>query len=104
MFDRIFMTGVSPVTLDDLGNGVNVEWNISANPQFSMMFGFSETDVYEAIQYYKGAERLPADLDIDAMIDIYIRTDYNKMKKLIRLDKLYGNRKGVLRKITEGGR
>lgn len=32
MFDRIFMTGVSPVTLDDLGNGVNVEWNISANP------------------------------------------------------------------------
>ena len=31
------------------------------------------------------------------------RTDYNKMKKLIQLDKLDGNRKGVLRKITEEG-
>ena len=31
------------------------------------------------------------------MIDPNTRTDYNKMKKLIRLDKLDGNRKGVLR-------
>ena len=37
------------------------------------------------------------------MIDPNTRTDYNKMKKLIRLDKLDGNRKGVLRKITEDG-
>ena len=37
------------------------------------------------------------------MIDPNTRTDYNKMKKLIRLDKLDGNRKGVLRKITEEG-
>lgn len=40
------------------------------------------------------------------MIDPNTRTDYNKMKKLIqldKLDKLDGNRKGVLRKITEEG-
>ena len=37
------------------------------------------------------------------MIDPNTRTDYNKMKKLIQLDKLDGNRKGVLRKITEEG-
>ena len=29
------------------------------------------------------------------MIDPNTRTDYNKMKKLIQLDKLDGNRKGV---------
>ena len=37
------------------------------------------------------------------MIDPNTRTDYNKMKKLIQLDRLDGNRKGVLRKITEEG-
>ncbi len=151
MFDRIFMTGVSPVTLDDLGNGVNTEWNISADPQFNMMLGFSEREVYEMIQYYKEAGQLPADSDIDAMIeemkpwygnycfakesldsdpkmfncdmvlyylrnymdlgkspkemiDIYTRTDYNRIRKFTRLDKLGGNRQSVQRKITEEGR
>ena len=37
------------------------------------------------------------------MIDPNTRTDYNKMKKLSQLDKLDGNRKGVLRKITDEG-
>lgn len=39
MFERIFMTGVSPVTLDDLTNGFNIGWNISTKHQFNMMFG-----------------------------------------------------------------
>ena len=150
MFERIFMTGVSPVTLDDLTSGFNIGWNISTDFQFNMMLGFSETDVRTMLQYYKDAGQLSADTDIDAMIqemkpwydnycfaeeslerdpkmfncdmvfyylrhyitlgkspkqmiDPNTRTDYNKMKKLIRLDKLGGNRKGVLRKITEEG-
>lgn len=150
MFERIFMTGVSPVTLDDLTSGFNIGWNISTDHQFNMMLGFSETDVRTMLQYYKDAGQLPADVDIEAMIremkpwydnycfakeslerdpkmfncdmvlyylrhymslgkspeqmiDPNTRTDYNKMKKLIRLDKLDGNRKGVLRKITEEG-
>lgn len=37
------------------------------------------------------------------MIDPNTRTDYNKMKKLIQLDRLDGDRKGVLRKITDEG-
>lgn len=69
MFDRIFMTGVSPVTLDDLTSGFNIGWNISTDHQFNMMLGFSETDVREMIQYYKDAGQLPAEVDIDAMIE-----------------------------------
>lgn len=150
MFDRIFMTGVSPVTLDDLTSGFNIGWNISTEPQFNMMLGFSEEDVREMLQYYKEAGQLPADVDVEAMIeemkpwydnycfaeeslerdpkmfncdmvlyylrhymnlgkspkemvDPNTRTDYNKMKKLIQLDRLDGNRKGVLRRITEEG-
>lgn len=150
MFERIFMTGVSPVTLDDLTSGFNIGWNISTDYQFNMMLGFSETDVREMFLYYKEAGQLPADTDIDAMIaeikpwydnycfaeeslnrdpkmfncdmvlyylrnymnlgkspkemiDPNTRTDYNKMKKLIQLDRLDGDRKGVLRRITEEG-
>ena len=40
MFDRIFMTGVSPVTLDDLTSGFNIGWNISTEPQFNTLLGF----------------------------------------------------------------
>lgn len=148
MFDRIFMIGVSPVTLDDLSSGYNIGWNISTNPLFNQMLGFSEEDVRTMLRYYQEAGQLQGDieemiqemkpwydnycfaeasLDRDPkmfncdmvfyylrhyitlgkspkeMIDPNTRTDYNKMKKLIQLDRLDGNRKGVLRKITEEG-
>ena len=68
MFERIFMTGVSPVTLDDLTSGFNIGWNISTDHRFNMMLGFSETDVRTMFNYYKEVGKLPADADIDAMI------------------------------------
>ena len=63
------MTGVSPVTLDDLTSGFNIGWNISTKHQFNMMLGFSETDVREMLQYYKDARQLPGNVDISAMIE-----------------------------------
>ena len=149
MFDRIFMTGVSPVTLDDLTSGFNIGWNISTNPLFNQMLGFSETDVRTMIGYFQETGQLKGDpeemmeemkpwydnycfaeesLRTDPkmfncdmvlyylrhyaqtgrspkqMIDPNTRTDYNKMKRLIQLDRLDGDRKGVLRKITEEGK
>ena len=148
MFERIFMTGVSPVTLDDLTSGFNIGWNISTDFQFNMMLGFSEKEVRKMLQYYKDAGQLKGDIETmitemkpwydnycfakeslsrdpkmfncdmvlyylhnymvlnkspEQMIDPNTRTDYNKMKKLIQLDRLDGDRKGVLRKITEEG-
>ena len=114
------------------------------------MLGFSTDEVREMFTYYKNAGHLPADCDIEAMIEemrpwydnycfaeecltdntrvfnsdmvlFYLRnyvmyksspkimldpntkTDYNKLKNLIRLDQLDGDRKGILRKITEEG-
>ena len=66
MFERIFMMGVSPVTLDDLTSGFNIGWNISTDYQFNMMLGFSESDVREMFQYYKDAGQLKG--DVEAMI------------------------------------
>lgn len=37
------------------------------------------------------------------MIDPNTRTDYNKMKRLLQLDRLDGDRKGVIRTIAERG-
>ena len=37
------------------------------------------------------------------MIDPNTKTDYNKMRKLIQLDRLDGDRKGIIRKIAETG-
>lgn len=150
MFSRIFMTGVSPVTLDDLTSGFNIGWHISIKPSFNQMLGFSTEDVREMIEYYKTSGKIQADYDTDTiignikpwydnycfsadalltqskvfncdmvlyyirnymengkspaqMIDPNTKTDYNKMKKLLQLDKLDGNRKGILYQIAEEG-
>ena len=150
MFERIFITGVSPVTLDDVTSGFNIGWHISTKPEFNQMLGFSMEEVRKMFAYYKEVGGIPATSDIEAMIDemkpwydnycfsedalhtqskvfnsdmviYYLRnyidrgespkqmidpntmTDYNKMKKLLLLDKLDGDRKGVIRTIAETG-
>ena len=149
-FDRIFITGVSPVTLDDVTSGFNIGWHISTKPEFNQMLGFSTEDVHALFSYYKASGSIRPDCNIEAVIDemkpwydnycfsedalhtqsrvfncdmvlYYLRnyisrgegpkemidpntkTDYNKMKRLIQLDKLDGDRKGVIRTIAETG-
>lgn len=149
-FERIFVTGVSPVTLDDLTSGFIIGWNISTLFYFDKMLGFSTEDVREMFTYYKEVGSLPTNCDIEAMIEeirpwydnycfaeecledgnrvfnsdmvlFYLRnyilyksapknmldpntkTDYNKLKRLIRLDQPDGDRKGVLKEIAEKG-
>ena len=150
MFERIFMTGVSPVTLDDLTSGFNIGWHLSMNPKFDKMLGFSTEDVRAMLLYYKEAGMLPAENDVEAMIaemkpwydnycfakeclkeearvfncdmvlyylrqymdsghspermvDPNTKTDYNKLKKLLQLDRLDGDRRGLIRRIAEEG-
>ena len=150
MFERIFITGVSPVTLDDVTSGFNIGWHISTKPEFNQMLGFSQEEVRKMFAYYKEVGGIPATSDIEVMIDemkpwydnycfsedalrtqskvfncdmviYYLRnymdrgeapkemidpntkTDYSKMKKLLQLDKLDGDRKGVIRTIAETG-
>lgn len=67
-FERIFMMGVSPVTLDDVTSGFNIGWNISIKPEFDEMLGFSTTDVVEMFTYYKEHGSIPVDSDIDAIV------------------------------------
>jgi Predicted AAA-ATPase/PD-(D/E)XK nuclease superfamily len=43
--DRIFITGVSPITMDALTSGFNISDNISMNPIFHNMMGFTHAEV-----------------------------------------------------------
>lgn len=57
----------------------------------------------DMVLYYL-RERIDTGHSPRQMIDPNTRTDYNKMKKLLDLDRLDGNRKGVIRRIAEEGR
>ena len=62
-FQKILFMGVSPVTLDDLTSGFNIATNISIDPRFNMMLGFSETEVRQMISYYKETGMITADME-----------------------------------------
>lgn len=63
MFDRIFLMGVSPITLDDLSSGYNIDWNISTDPRFNAMMGFDETEVRKMFRYYRQNNILTGDIE-----------------------------------------
>ena len=48
--DRIFITGVSPVTLDSLTSGFNIGTNITTDLRFHNMMGFTETEVVNILE------------------------------------------------------
>lgn len=49
---RLFITGVSPVTMDDLTSGFNIGTNYTMQPEFNAMVGFTEQEVREMLDYY----------------------------------------------------
>ena len=50
--ERVFVTGVSPVTLDDLTSGFNIGTNYSLDYGFNEMVGLTEAEVREMLTYY----------------------------------------------------
>ena len=63
---RVFVTGVSPVTMDDLTSGFNIGTNYSLAPEFNEMTGFTEEEVREMLEYY--ASVLPFNHTVDELI------------------------------------
>ena len=50
---RCFITGVSPVTMDDLTSGFNIGTNYTTQAQFNSMAGFTEQEVRQMLDYYR---------------------------------------------------
>ena len=66
--ERVFITGVSPVTLDDLTSGFNIGTNYSLSNGFNEMVGFTEEEVREMLTYY--GQHYEFNHTIDELIDI----------------------------------
>lgn len=144
--ERLFITGVSPVTMDDVTSGFNIGTNITTNPQFNSLVGFSEQELRQILTYYQeqGALRTSVDELIEAMkpnydhycfsrdcvsdcmfnsdmalyflnsyihtgvipdeiVDPNIRTDFNKLAYLVRLDHGLEDNFSVIKQIAEKG-
>lgn len=146
--DRLFITGVSPITMDDVTSGFNIGTNISMLPQFNSIIGFSDEEVRQMIGYYKEADALPPEATVEGileimkpwydnycfsslklqehmfnsdmalyflnnylqlqmppetMVDNNIRTDYNKLRHLVQIDKTFGANASVIQQIISEG-
>ena len=51
--DRLFITGVSPVTMDDVTSGFNIGKNVSLHPDFNEMVGFTAAEVRRLVETYR---------------------------------------------------
>ena len=61
--DRLFITGVSPVTMDDVTSGFNIGKNVSLNPDFNEMVGFTEAEVRRLVETYRDHGVFEQDVD-----------------------------------------
>ena len=145
---RVFVTGVSPVTMDDLTSGFNIGTNYSLAPEFNEMTGFTEEEVREMLGYY--ASVLPFNHTVDELIQVMkpwydnycfaeeaygrttmynsvmvlnfvdnyirsgyqipknmvesnVRTDYNKLRMLIRHDKEFAHDASIIQQLVTKG-
>ena len=70
VIDRIFITGVSPIMLDDLTSGFNISTNLTMNVLVNEMLGFTESEVGVII------EQAGIDMNREALMDD-LRKSYN---------------------------
>ena len=61
--ERLFITGVSPVTMDDVTSGFNVGTNISLRTQYNDMVGFTELEVEALVEMYRDLGVFDEDAD-----------------------------------------
>lgn len=146
--ERCFVTGVSPVTMDDVTSGFNIGTNYSLSFEFNELMGFTEEEVREMLDYYRTTCEFHHTTDEliegmkpwydnycfatksygrttmynacmvlyfvdnyirnggdypDYMLDDNIRTDYNKLRMLVRRDNEFGEDASVIRRIVEQG-
>ena len=62
---RLFITGVSPVTLDDVTSGFNIGANVSLDPALAELTGFTQADLREMLEYYRKNE---FDFDVESVL------------------------------------
>ncbi len=60
---RLFITGVSPIVMDDVTSGFNIGENISVDARFNSMMGFDVKETQAILNYYAEAGGVSQDLE-----------------------------------------
>ena len=103
--ERMFITGVSPITMDDVTSGFNIGTNISLEPEFNELLGFTAAEVRTVLETYRNHGVFDQDVDetMAVMGEWYngyrfaedVETDvYNTDMVLYFLDRSIPNRRG----------
>ena len=61
--ERLFITGVSPITMDDVTSGFNIGKNISLRPEFNDLLGFTEAEVRSLLELYRDCGAFNQDVE-----------------------------------------
>ena len=66
---RLFITGVSPVTMDDVTSGFNIGDNVSHDPSLNACCGFTKDEAAQMLDYYSqsGAMKVPVDEGLEIL-------------------------------------
>ena len=72
--ERLFVTGDSPVTLDDVTSGFNIGRNVSLHPDFNELLGFTEPEVLHLLRTCR--DHGVFSQDVDAAMEV-MREWYN---------------------------
>ena len=75
LIGRIFISGVSPLTLSDVTSGFNIALNLSIDSNLNDAMGFAESDVREMLEYYQN-ETGVFKHSIDQLVEI-MKPNYN---------------------------
>jgi hypothetical protein len=68
---RTFITGISPVMLDDLTSGYNIAEILTLNPQYNEMMGFTQAEV-EILMTETGVDPALINVDMEAYYNGYL--------------------------------
>ncbi|OQX01767.1 MAG: AAA family ATPase [Desulfobacteraceae bacterium IS3] len=72
---NVFITGVLPITMDDLASGFNIARFITLNPQFEYLLGFTQPETDRLVdEIYRDYDLNPS---TRREVDEIIRTQYN---------------------------
>ena len=91
--ERVFITGATPLALEDAISGFNIGKNISFAPEFNALLGFTEAEVRDLVQAYRRAGALS--LDEDAALDV-MRKWYGGYRFAVRAEETVYNPHMVL--------
>ncbi|WP_056928826.1 AAA family ATPase, partial [Candidatus Symbiothrix dinenymphae] len=71
VIDRIFITGISPVMLDDLTSGFNIAVNLTLKSKYNEMMGFTQQEV-DALMDETGVDPNLINVDMETYYDGYL--------------------------------